>query len=260
MKKKFIFGLLLFPLILSGCDNSTNSNDSTTSQTSSSENSQSSEMPTISVEEDFNYTEDFSYDIYNCLTTIVNNGNLAVGNKYEITFSFINADSTNPTITSSNTSVFNVYKKENSTTYVIDCLSAGDSILTIKDSTGLIHFRYVVHVRNKLTKESAAELLVSVDYWKNTAPFWSGGDFDMIFVDESTCYFNSYENGTLLAQYTLTYEYVATYDEFITYNVIEINPQTVDLKITSFDLDITGSEIRPFDNIGLFDIFVPVTK
>ena len=82
----------------------------------------------------------------------------------------------------------------------------------------------------------------------------------MIFVDESTCYFNSYENGTLLAQYTLTYEYVATYDEFITYNVIEINPQTVDLKITSFDLDITGSEIRPFDNIGLFDIFVPVTK
>lgn len=234
MKKIY---LLLCFISLTACN--TNSLSSSTSSWISS-NSET----TISVESGYEYSYDFSYNVLSCFTSIMNEIPLAVGNDYKLDFDFKTANTAEAIVESSHTDVLTVKKETDH--FVIECRKAGDSILVIKDETGLIHFRYVVHVKDKLTKESAAELLISVDYWQSIAPAWSGGNFEMIFVDEQTFYFNSVSltNNEILSQYKVTFQFESINKESITYRVTEIDPISNELRLKLFDLDITGVEIR----------------
>ncbi len=211
------------------------------------------------VEEGFEYSYDFSYNVLSRITDIINGAYLPKEEEYMLDFSFSTTETKGYTITLSNENVAGYRIDENDKPWLI-CKEVGDSILVIKDSLGIIHFRYVIHVREKLTKEGAQEYLINVDYFKSQAPFWSGGEYDMTFVSASTCYFNSYVEGEVVEQLAFTYEFDSMNSEAILYKVTAIEPLSQTIKITSFELDITGFEIRPFDNTGLFDIFRPVSN
>lgn len=258
MKKKL---LLILPLIfVAGCastENKSSASDSVSSDIQTSEIV--STIPTIEVEDDYEYNQDFSWDVYCALTNIMGGAYLPAGEEYALEFTFKNAGMDNYTIESSNQDVLSTHIDEKNKAY-ITCKAPGDSILIIRDNLSVIHFRYIVHVREKLKLENAEDYLQSVDYFKSQAPNWSGGNFDMNFVGDSTFYFNSYVNNQVVDQLKMTYEFSEITNEAISYKITSIEPISETIKFTYFDLDITGFEIRVYDNVGVFDLFRPTSN
>ncbi len=253
MKKKLLMVLPL--LFVVGCATSNSNGNNSSQQTSEVITT----MPLIEVEEGYEYNQDFSWDVYCVLTNIMGGAYLPVGEEFNLEFSFKNASIDNYMIESSNQDVLSTRIDDKNKAHII-CKAPGDSILIIRDNLRVIHFRYVVHVREKLKLESAEEYLQSVDYFKSQAPQWSGGNYDMNFVGNSTFYFNSYVEGEVVDQLKMTYEFEKITSQEITYKITSIEPLSETIKFIYFDLDITGFEIRVYDNVGLFDLFRPASN
>lgn len=184
---------------------------------------------------------------------------MTVGYTYTFSFNFTNENAKEPIITSSDESIMTISSK-GSTTYELSFHKASDVLLTIRenDENQSIHFRYVVHVHNGMTKEEADDFLVNTNYFKCTTEWWTGGKYEFIFQNAETFYINILASDESIQEtYQGSYAFsMLDADEYV-YTISDCKIGDGTIKLQTFRLMVNGYMLAVIDSQGLFGFFSP---
>lgn len=172
---------------------------------------------------------------------------MAAGSSYKISFSFDEADNTDPIVEVSDESKVTVEKNVDGS-FSLNAIKKGQVILTIRDSTQIIHYRRVVRVANPLSQTEMEDYLVNVDHFQSW--LFAGTDLTLTFLDADDANISGTDEGTAIGGINFTYaydrldgdEYVFSIDGF-TNNASTLNP-------TSFRIYTTGELLHLMQGSG----------
>jgi hypothetical protein len=188
MRKSFL-AIVTAAFVLSACGVTTNSSSaiiSSDNSSASSEESQSSSTDTY---------QTVSWDNSDAVTTGISLGDpfidtnvgysLAVGESYRLNFSFTDVSKNNASVTSNNTGVLSVAYDDANGVFSVTGVHQGQAVLVIKDSTGWMHYRNVISVKNAIDVDHVDDFLsYNVDHFVAADPFSKATTLKISFLGE----------------------------------------------------------------------------
>lgn len=255
MKLKRLLILSLSLLTIVSCNKTIVQSSTTSSESStSSEINESFESLSLTSEQVI-FT---SISVGDALIDINVNRWLCVGIDYKISFTFTETgDNQDGRVVSSHSDVLEPVKVSNGN-YTLRALKQGDTILTIYDNRGLICYRNVVRVRNKIEQEDLVNFLVfEVDHFES----WGiNGPAQITFLNSSQALFTGKDGEVDVGVIQFTYEIVEnehTNDEYA-FKITSFPNTSTEMICTYFNLDFTGSMLHLMTNNVIVDVFVPI--
>lgn len=156
------------------------------------------------------------------------------------------------------------FEKISDGSYKIHALSAGGTVVTIKDENETTFYRDAINVRNKLTHEQAEDYMYNhVNVWKNLAFASNGDKYNIVFTDLLTATMSAKEGDTTYGDISLALTYVGELDDGVDrdqyeYSIVSTSKdQSNTLKPTDFCINVTGDFAYLYEKEGIIDFFSP---
>lgn len=248
MKKHYLFYPLLIASLLVSCKSSSSpvssssSSSATPAYQSVSWNASDKISGSISVGDPFIDT-DMGYA-------------LAVDKAYPLNFSFSDDETAKATVTSSNPGVLQLEKASDTGKYTATGVAPGETILTIKDSTGWIRYRNKVKVLNPVAIDKVDDYLANqVEYFVCSDPFASKTSLKITFLGGNSGSMNgTFEGYALPKNSTFTYAHDTKLDgnEDYGFTISSFESATTDFNPKSFILRHTGDVMHVYNSSGYY--------
>lgn len=228
------------------------------SQETTSSSSQTSQIEDSFVELETNPVNKISST--GVLIDIAINRWLCVGVEYTGSFSFSSQTDQTATIENSNPENIEITLKAGSS---INALTfkpkkAGDTILQIYDSDGVLKYRNVIKARNKIDEDKITDFLVDVDHFQAVGV---NGESSLTFLSSKSAVFSGYDSGVDLGNINFTYKFSGsssnTDDEY-EFTITDFPNNVNDLQCVKFYLDFTGCMLHLMTANITVDIYLPV--
>ncbi len=264
MKSKYLF-LAVTSFLLMGCGEQGNgmSNNESSAETISSSVSigdiDNTELPELS-----DISVDISVPISGYLGDINVGMSLASDSEYGISFTLKNNSSGVVNVYTDNPNVLTVKKSESGTSYTLLTHKAGKSHLIIEDGDTIIHYRKLIQVKKKMSKEEVDALLIDTDHWGSHKQFASfTGQLEIVFMEGAKGYISGTESGGVtLNNEAFTYAYDGAYSSISEEHEHWYIYRVSEWKLTDFVFDYfavwnTGDWLHAHTRNALLGIFVP---
>lgn len=264
MKYKYLL-LVMTTLLMVGCgeQDGGKSNNESSAETISTivdsgdiDNTELPELSEISV--------DISVPISGYLGDINVGMSLATDSEYGISFTLKNNSTGVVNVYTDNPNVLTVEKSESGTSYTLFTHKAGKSHLVIEDGDTIIHYRKLIQVKKKMSKEDVDTLLFDTDHWGSHKQFASfTGTMEIVFMDGAKGYISGTESGGVtLNNEAFTYAYDGTYSSISEEHEHWYIYRVSEWKLTDFVFDYfavwnTGDWLHAHTRNSLLGIFVP---
>ncbi len=233
MKYKPLFLLITSTLLLSACDTHVSSSVLSTSTDGGSQESivdpcddyesmsQSDISKSISIEWGL-YDPEFYW--------------FCTGESYPVTYRFDDVTNEGSTVTISNPNVASV--EMTSTGFTLNALTAGNALITIKDSTGYTHYRTTIRVRTTVPQSQMPTFLVSVDHYQSWQIY--SNDLQLIFLDSENAILQGKDEGVGIGSVSFQYEFLQKEDKEYVYQVKNFNNQASTLNLLTLRISLNG--------------------
>jgi len=139
------------------------------------------------------------------------------------------------------------------TSHTLNFLKAGNTSIVIKDSSGMLFYRNVIHVRDIKTAEELQDYIVSVDFYNTKFSISNTTDIQIIFEPGNTAILNGEDYGTKMDGTTFEYTLVGERADYNSYEFTisnftkpSNNNSTLDLQTLMINYD--GSNMLAYDS------------
>ncbi len=280
MKHKLLF-VLMTTFLLMGCasqdGNTTNSSskiDEDTSQGSEAESSMSE--GSSSIDEDTDDTEVPELSDISTGISIPSSGflgdisvgmSLATHSEYGISFTLRNNPTDVVNVYTDNPNVLTVEVSESGTSYKLITHKAGKSHLIIEDGDTIIHYRKLIQIKKKKSKEEIDKLLVDTDHWGAHEGFkYFTGSLEIVFMEGAKGYMSGTESGGVtLNNESFNYAYDGAYSSISEEHEHWYIYRVSNWQETSFVFDYfavwnTGDWLHAHTRNSLLGVLVPMAE
>lgn len=182
---------------------------------------------------------------------------LCVGEEYKGTFSI--TDKVDQTVSIVNSNPEKIEITISNTTITFKPKMAGDTILQIIDSEGILQYRNVIKARRKIASEDISRFLVDrVDHFQA----WGlNGQSAITFLSEEEAVFSGFDGTTNLGRIPFKYRFDGNSensgDEY-KFTILEFENNINDLQCVAFYLDFTGCLLHLMTKNITVDVYTPV--
>ena len=135
---------------------------------------------------------------------------------------------------------------------------AGDTILQIYDSDGVLKYRNVIKARNKIAEDKLTDFLINVDHFQAVG---LNGESSLTFLSSKSAVFSGFDGGQDLGNINFTYKFSgnsSNSDDEYEFTITEFPNDINDLQCVKFYLDFTGCMLHLMTANITVDIYLPV--
>lgn len=261
MKKSILLSLALITTMLAACDSPASSSTNTSEFVDTTSSVEvSSEVSSEEISEGY---EEVSTTPVNrasaggCLTDVAIGVDMIVGIDQTFTMSSDETDLSTIVVEFSNPELIS-YEKLGSVN-TLHFLKAGNVIMTVKDTSGIIQYRHVVTIRDKMTPEEVTNYMVSADYYDTFLYIEGTSKFEITLLDGSNGVLTGTDYGVDLGEKTFTYEYEAdlTDRSFYSFVVSDFIKTSTDFTLKYIQVNYSGNTMMAY-GANLAAIMSPV--
>ena len=185
---------------------------------------------------------------------------LCVGVEYTGTFSFSSQTDQTARIENSNPENIEISLKESSgiNALTFKAKKAGDTILQIYDSDGVLKYRNVIKARNKIAEDKLTDFLINVDHFQAVG---LNGESSLTFLSSKSAVFSGFDGDQDLGNINFTYKFSgnsSNSDDEYEFTITEFPNDINDLQCVKFYLDFTGCMLHLMTANITVDIYLPV--